>query len=115
MSIEEVRDGLGECSKEALVEAMVEFIFGRKGKAVKAIEKQADNIVDFLNDTNLVEKISEKDDKTFDRGKMFLTDLAELELRLEELKKGYIPQEAGSNVVKKANHNSALNFFKKEG
>lgn len=111
LTAESLKENLNKCSKDELVDAILILVLSRKGLAIKALERQADEIINYLNEYSLVEKLDDKDDKTFDRGKMFLKDLPELEARIESLKLTHIPDKMQEDLKKKASSNSVHRFI----
>lgn len=111
---EELEQNLNKCSKEELINAIMVITLSRKAAAIRALEHQADEIVTYLSENSLVDNLNDKDDKTFDRGKMFLKDLPELEARIENLKLTHIPDKMQEQIKKKANTNSVFAFLRGE-
>ena len=83
-------------------------------RAIKALENQAEYIVKYLEGTSLVLNMEDKDDKTFDRGKMFLKDLPDLVKRIQDLKVASLNLEDKTSIRKEAADNSIIGFLEQE-
>jgi hypothetical protein len=79
-------------------------------RAIMALEKQAENIITYLESNSLVENLEDAKDKTFDRGKMFLKDLPDLVKRIQELKTTGLNLDDKTSLKEKAAVGSIMNF-----
>ncbi len=84
----------------------------RFNRAVKALEKSIDDIIDHLDSNNIVDRLHDKEDKSFDRGKILLKDLLDLVKDLEEAKLSPLNVEQSKDLKKKATGNSILSIIK---
>jgi hypothetical protein len=78
------------------------------------LEKSIDDIIEHLQNNNIVEKLNDKDDKSFDRGKILLKDLLDLVKDLEEAKMSPLNVEQSKDLKKKATGNSILSIIKQQ-
>jgi len=83
-------------------------------RAIKALEKQAEDIITYLEGNNLVENLEDAKDKTFDRGKMFLKDLPEIVKRIQDLKTNGLNLDDKTSLKEKAAVGSIMNFIHRE-
>ena len=83
-------------------------------RAIKALEKQAEDIITYLEGNNLVENVEDAKDKTFDRGKMFLKDLPEIVKRIQDLKTNGLNLDDKTSLKEKAAVGSIMNFIQRE-
>lgn len=107
-----LREKLKGKKEEEYIEAILYLVSDNlANRAINSLENQANKIVDYLDNYSLVDKLDDKDDKTFDRGKMFLKDLPELVERIEKLKLSHLNLEDKTTVKKEARAGSILNYF----
>jgi septum formation inhibitor MinC len=83
-------------------------------RALQVLEKSIDDIIEHLQNNNIVEKLNDKDDKSFDRGKILLKDLLDLVKDLEEAKMSPLNVEQSKDLKKKATGNSILSIIKQQ-
>jgi len=83
-------------------------------RAIKALEKQAEDIITYLEGNNLVENLEDAKDKTYDRGKMFLKDLPEIVKRIQDLKTNGLNLDDKTSLKEKAAVGSIMNFIHRE-
>ena len=112
----ELKEILEKASKQELEDALHSLLSptSLKKRTVDALENQANEITEFLTSYSIVENLDDKDDKTFDRAKMFLKELPELTARIEALKLTVVPEPEETSLKKRANKNSVLRFVREK-
>lgn len=83
-------------------------------RAINALEKQAENVIQYLETNSLVENLEDAKDKTFDRGKMFLKELPDLVKRIQDLKTTGLNLDDKTTLKEKAAVGSIMNFINGE-
>lgn len=100
-----------EQKSEALLYYLSDSRFRR---AVGVLEKTIDDVINHLENNNIVENLSDKDDKSFDRGKVLIKDLLDLVKDLEEAKMSPLNVEQSKEFIKKASGNSIMTIIKEQ-
>lgn len=80
-------------SKDELLKVVFQLTSASsKARAYLALKKQVDGIVDYLNNNQLATKqnLSDKEEKTWDRGKSLLKDLTQYTKDLNDLEKTFL-------------------------
>lgn len=85
-----------------------------KIRAMKAQRKQIEGIIKHMEEHNLVDGISDKDDKSWDRLKSFVDNLDGLVEKYDSLQKKMIEMESTEKLTKKASSKSIVSFIKSE-
>lgn len=86
----------------------------RINRATKVLEKTIDDIILHLEENNIVEKLHDKDDKSFDRGKILLKDLLDLVKDLEETKMSALNVEKTKSFTKQSSSNGILAMIREQ-
>ena len=101
-------------SEKKTVAILTHLDNGMKMRAMKAQRKQIEGIVKYMEEHNLVDDISNKDDKTWDRLKSFVDGLDGLIEKYETAQKKIIQLENADILTKQASKKSIVSFIKGE-
>jgi len=108
----ELRQKIDKLSTEQKSDALEYYLSdNRLNKAIKVLEKTIDDIIEHLENNNIVDNLSDKDDKSFDRGKVLLKDLLDLVKDLETAKASPLNVEQRKELRKRASGNSIMSLI----
>lgn len=102
-------------TEDEKVAAIIQLLgTGMKTRALKAQQKQINEIVTYMEENSLVEKIGDKDDKSWDRLKSFVDSLDVLVEKYDSAQKKIINLDSSEEIRKKASNKSIINFLERE-
>lgn len=83
-------------------------------RAISAVEKQIQHMVDFFENENITTNLDDKDDKTFDRSYKLLEKLPAISKQLQELKANSLNLEDKKTIKQSAAGNSIIRFISEQ-
>jgi len=109
-----LRDKLKEFSKGDLIDAIMHLLEESTTiRGYRAYLNQVNNIVEFIENENLVDKISDKDDKKFDRGDKLFKGLPEQLDKIEKLQEKLLNIEEKVKVTEDGADNTIVSVIER--
>ena len=109
-----LREKLKDFKKEELIDAIMHLLGESiSARGYRAYLKQVKNIVEFIENENLVDKISDKDDKKFDRGDKLFKGLPEQLEKVEKLQEKLLNIEEKVTVEESGGDNTIVSIIER--